>query len=202
MATTIRLPRAQRRAQIATAAAAAFLRGGFDGTSMDDVAREAGVTRLIVYRIFDGKEVLYRAVLDLVLDDLDASFQQRVEAADPPEPIAAVLLGVARRHPDAFRLLWRHAAHEAPFARFVREFRRAVNEYAEALLAPALAEPVVRRWAAEAVAGHLYDGVCLWLDEGDPERDDLFVALLAAGSRAMVDGWRDVAARTAGADGR
>jgi AcrR family transcriptional regulator len=201
MGTTIRLPRAERRAQIATAAAAAFLRGGFDGTSMDDVAREAGVTRLIVYRVFDGKEVLYRAVLDLVLDDLDASFLRRAGDADP-EPIAAVLLGVARRHPDAFRLLWRHAAHEAPFARFVREFRRAVNEYAEALLAPALAEPVVRGWAAEAVASHLYDGVCLWLDDGDPARDDVFVALLVAGSRAMVEGWREVAARAPGRGGR
>ncbi|MEO5723835.1 MAG: helix-turn-helix domain-containing protein, partial [Ilumatobacteraceae bacterium] len=49
-----RLPRAQRREQIMVAAASAFVRTGFDATSMDDVARAAGITRLIVYRIFES----------------------------------------------------------------------------------------------------------------------------------------------------
>ena len=63
---TRRLPRAERRAQLLTAAATAFVSGGFDGTSMEDVAEQAGVTRLIVYRIFATKEDLYRAVLESV----------------------------------------------------------------------------------------------------------------------------------------
>src|SRR6185436_19787519 len=69
-AVTRRLPRAERRAQLLTAAATAFVRAGFDGTSMEDVAEQAGVTRLIVYRIFATKEDLYRAVLESVTDRL------------------------------------------------------------------------------------------------------------------------------------
>src|SRR6476659_5303508 len=73
-----RLPRAERRAQILRAAAATFVRAGFDGTSMDDVARSAGVTRLIVYRIFTSKEELYRAVLEQVTTRLGEEFDTLV----------------------------------------------------------------------------------------------------------------------------
>src|SRR5215207_5909723 len=65
-----RMPRAQRQAQLLTAAASAFVRGGFDGTSMEDVAEASGVTRLIVYRNFGSKEELYRAVLASVTERL------------------------------------------------------------------------------------------------------------------------------------
>ena len=63
-----RLPRSERREQIIRAAAGVFVGGGFEGTSVDDVARAAGVTRLIVYRIFESKEALYQAVLQSVID--------------------------------------------------------------------------------------------------------------------------------------
>lgn len=185
-----RLPRDERRAQLVRCAAAVFVRGGFDATSMDDVAREAGVTRLIVYRIFESKDVLYRAVLETVIDDMAVSFEARAD-----EPIASMLLGVARRHPDGFRLLWRHAAHEPEFREVAALFKVAVTEYAIELLSGHLAGSAAapeRLWAAEAVVAHLYEGVCLWLDDGDPERDAAFVAMLSEGIRAMVVRWAEV----------
>jgi AcrR family transcriptional regulator len=185
-----RLPRAERRAQLVRCAATVFVRGGFDGASMDDVAREAGVTRLIVYRIFESKEVLYRAVLDTVLDDLAASYEARADS----EPIAAMLLGVARRHPDGFRLLWRHAAHEPEFRDTAALFKVAVTEYAIELLRDSLGESPQRLWAAEAVVAHLYEGICLWLDDGDPRRDEVFLTMLTEGVRAMVARWAAVTA--------
>ncbi len=45
-----RLPRAQRREQILTAATEAFARSGFAATSLEDIAAEAGITRVILYR--------------------------------------------------------------------------------------------------------------------------------------------------------
>ena len=92
-----RLPRDERRAQLVRCAAAVFVRGGFDATSMDDVAREAGVTRLIVYRIFPSKEDLYRAVLDAVLIDTAEAVDVRRLERDPDDPhhtIVGVMLGI------------------------------------------------------------------------------------------------------------
>jgi AcrR family transcriptional regulator len=184
--TTQRMPRAERRKQIAKAAAAVFVRGGFDGTSMDDVARQAGVTRLIVYRIFESKDDLYRAVLDDVATDLYHSF----EGADLTQGgVSRLLLEVARRRPDAFRLLWRQAAHEPAFAETARVFRDLVTAYTETLIADATDDALMRRWMAQALVSYHYEGVCTWLDEGDPARDDAFVALTSAGSRALVNTW-------------
>lgn len=198
-AATRRMPRAERREQIARTAATVFVRGGFDGTSMDDVAREAGVTRLIVYRIFESKVDLYRAVLDLVIDDLVASFAAPLEESrggtDHQRSIAGVLLGVARRHPDAFRLLWRHAAHEPAFRELAALFKVAVTDYAIALFEPTMHDETIRRWAAESVVSHLYESVCLWLDGGEPGRDAEFLALLTEGIRAMVIRWIELVGR-------
>ena len=59
-----RLNREQRREQILAAATTAFARNGFAATSLDDIAAEAGITRVILYRHFDSKTDLYQAVLD------------------------------------------------------------------------------------------------------------------------------------------
>jgi AcrR family transcriptional regulator len=184
------LPRAERREQLLTAAATAFVRGGYDGTSMEDVAEQAGVTRLIVYRIFATKEDLYRAVLESVTDRLRDDVSPELRAADGQRSgIAGVLLRIAREQPDAFRLLWRHASHEPTFMAEAQAFRDVSAGFAEAVIHPYLHDRDFRRWAANSVVAHLYDGVCAWLDSGDPDRDDEFADRLAAGIRALVTAW-------------
>lgn len=179
-----RLPRAQRRAQLVEAAAAAFLAKGYGATSVEEVAEQAGVTRLIVYRHFDGKEDLYRAVLTSVTEELRTRFD-----GDPPGGIVATLVAVARDHPDAFRLLWRHARHEPPFAAEAATFRLVAADYADGIVGRFIDDPVLRRWAATSVVEHLHEGICTWLDTGDPNRDGEFEALLRDGVRALVSAW-------------
>src|SRR5215471_17741259 len=58
------LRRAERRKQILDAATQAFARSGFVTTSLDEVAAEAGITHVILYRRFDCKAGMYRAVRD------------------------------------------------------------------------------------------------------------------------------------------
>lgn len=181
-----RLPRAERRAQLIEAAASAFLEGGYDGTSVEAVAARAGVTRLIVYRIFDGKEALYRAVLHSVTERLREEFDD-----ERPSEIAVTLLRVAREHPDAFRLLWRHARHEPAFSAEAEMFRLVAAEYADAIIVRYIADATYRRWSAAIVVDHLHEGICTWLDIGDPAADDEFAARLRSGVRALVAAWSD-----------
>jgi AcrR family transcriptional regulator len=54
----------ERRAQLLEVARQAFGRSGFHGVSMEDVAREAGVTKPIIYDHFDSKEALYLALIE------------------------------------------------------------------------------------------------------------------------------------------
>jgi len=59
---TRRLSRHERREAILAAAAAAFARTGFPTTSIADISATAGVSHLIVYRHFDSKDAVLRAV--------------------------------------------------------------------------------------------------------------------------------------------
>src|SRR5205807_1032314 len=105
------LDRPARRESILLAAATAFAQSGFAATSMDDVAAEAGITRLILYRHFDSKEALYTAVLERVRDRLEEESRVEIEGRRAISAIRALLV-VGRENPAALVLLWRHASRE------------------------------------------------------------------------------------------
>lgn len=187
------LPKAERRAAILHGAATAFAHEGFAATSMDDVATAAGITKLIVYRHFASKEELYEAVLAQVSSRLAEEFVAGLERQPPRAVGVRTFLTVAREDRDAFVLLWRHAAREPQFAEHAERFRAKAVEVADAMLV----ERVIRRdrrrrrWAAQAIVSWLVDAVVHWLEEGTPERDEEFVALVSRAVAAMVTAWTD-----------
>jgi AcrR family transcriptional regulator len=54
----------EREQQIIDIASRSFRERGFEGVSLSDLAREAGVTRNLVYHYFPNKGALFEAVLD------------------------------------------------------------------------------------------------------------------------------------------
>ncbi len=62
----IRMGAEERRAQLIESALPVFARKGYAAAGTRDLARAAGVTEPILYRHFDGKAGLFRAVLDEV----------------------------------------------------------------------------------------------------------------------------------------
>jgi AcrR family transcriptional regulator len=183
------LNREARREAILRAAEVAFARAGFADTSMEDVAREAGITKLIVYRHFDSKEELYRAVLEEVSQrQVQVFFDNVLEGSQAVG--YRTFLTVAREHPDGFVLLWRHAYREPQFAAYAREFRDKAVDVARAPLAGVFADqPSLARWAPEAVIDEMVSAVLSWLEHGDPADDDAFLAVATAGLRGMVERW-------------
>jgi AcrR family transcriptional regulator len=189
--TRVLLDRPTRRAAILRAAAAAFAERGFAATSMDDVAAAAGITRLIVYRHFESKDALYAAVLQDVRDRLaqeGSAFSGRGESA-----AVRALLAVGRDDAAGVTLLLRHAAREPQFASYADEFREQVITYADRLMRLARAPARVRsRWAAETLVSFVFDALMHWLEDGDPERDDEFLARVDASLPALVAAWAAV----------
>ncbi len=61
---SVRLPAAARREQILAIALNVFAREGYHGSSMNDVADAAGVTKPVLYQHFDSKRELYVALLE------------------------------------------------------------------------------------------------------------------------------------------
>ena len=161
-----RLRRPERREQILRAAARAFAGAGFEATSLDDVSQEAGVTRAILYRHFDSKADLYRAVLEQARGRL-------AEATGAPKYTDASLdglLAAASEDPDAFRLLFQHAAREPEFRAQMDKLRASAVGVAHHELADMVPDRAWARWAAQLVAFATIEAVIAWLDAGQPDR--------------------------------
>jgi AcrR family transcriptional regulator len=70
----------ERKAQLLKVARKVFGTKGFHGVSMDDVAREAGVTKPILYDHFSSKEALYLALLDADAESLEHRIRDALAA--------------------------------------------------------------------------------------------------------------------------
>jgi AcrR family transcriptional regulator len=71
---------AERRRQLIAATADLFLHKGYHATTVDDVARCAGMSKKTVYQVFSSKSEL----LDALLSDWFAPFATPIEADDRP----------------------------------------------------------------------------------------------------------------------
>lgn len=164
-----RLPRAERREQILAAATRAFARTGFTATSLDDIAAEAGISRVILYRHFDSKTDLYRAVLDRA----QARLQAAVGTSDFNFASVDALVSAAADDPDGFKLLFRHAAREPEFRREMDEFQAGVVAIALRQIAREIPDPAWARWAAQLAPAVTIEAVMAWLDAGRPDRSQV-----------------------------
>lgn len=67
-----RLPRAERRGQLLEVARVVFAAQGYAGTSMDEIAERADVSKPVVYQHFGGKQELFLELLDAEVERLRA----------------------------------------------------------------------------------------------------------------------------------
>ena len=181
-----RLRRKERREQVLAAATRAFARSGFAATSLDDIAAEAGVSRVILYRHFESKTELYRAVLERARARLAAG----VGTGAYTTAAVDALLRIAAEDPDGFRLLFQHAAREPEFRGWADQFRAAAVDVAYRQIAEMVPDPAWAGWASHLAPTIAIDAVIGWLDAGQPDPDS------AAGRILRVLGAIVDAART------
>jgi AcrR family transcriptional regulator len=157
--------RPERREQILDAATRAFARGGFAATSLDDVATEAALTRVMLYRHFESKADMYRAVLDRACTRL----AETVGGDDFDDDSIPALLRAASADPDAFRLLFHHAAREPEFRELIDTLTAASAEIAQHNLAQRIPAGPWLDWAARVIPTFTTEAVIAWLDAGQPD---------------------------------
>jgi AcrR family transcriptional regulator len=162
-----RLPRAQRREQILAAATEAFARSGFAATSLDDIAAQAGVTRVILYRHFDSKTDLYLAVLDRMCARLEAHVGEPVGGFT--DASIDGLLHAAAESPAGFRLLFHHAVREPEFSERIEKFRAGITTAAYLQISALVPDEALAQWAAQLAPVAAIEAITAWLDAGQPE---------------------------------
>lgn len=162
------LKRPERRRALVAAATRAFAKDGFAATSLEDVAAEAGVSKVLIYRHFDTKAELYQAALDEVANQL-------VQATGAPDKLSpnslAGLAKVARDNPDGFRLFFRHSGREPEFREHADWLRAAMAKTAEPYLRQVVKDEARLRWASAVVPAVVIETLLAWLDSGAPDPD-------------------------------
>jgi AcrR family transcriptional regulator len=108
-----KLPAHLRRSVVLDVATRQFANGGRVGTSVDDIASEAGVRKPAIYELFGSKDDLFRSCVDQAVQALRDNFRVvNAETSDLERPErtrrrVAAAVDYAERHPDSFRLLVR-----------------------------------------------------------------------------------------------
>lgn len=82
----------QKRELLLHSASSMFKKKPFDKVTVDDIAREAGVSKGVVYLYFESKDGLYMALLEHVFTELFEEFATHPEIDDPLEQLEHVFL--------------------------------------------------------------------------------------------------------------
>jgi AcrR family transcriptional regulator len=187
-----RVPRAVRQHQLVELAEELFAERGYAGASMDELSRRAGVTKPVVYELFESKDGLFRACVDRAIGRLAESIAAAVRAETEPEArLRAGGMAFLRFARDN-RVAWELMGMGGRFAYQALTVRRSQAELIRTLMeeiAPAGTDPRELEAVAHAV-NSAYEGVAHWMRE-HPEVPvervaDWVVALLLPGLRRFT----------------
>ncbi|GIG36578.1 TetR family transcriptional regulator [Cellulomonas pakistanensis] len=183
--TRARMTATQRRAQLLDVSRRLFAEKGFEGTSVEEIAARAEVSKPVVYEHFGGKEGIYAVVVDREIQALTGALTAALDEGGHPkvmvERSALALLGYIEESEDGFRILVR----DSPVAQATGTFSSLIGDVAtqvEHLLAEQFTRQHLDPRTAPIYAQMLVGMVALtgqyWLDARLPEKADVAAALV------------------------
>lgn len=174
----------QRREQLLDIGRTLFADRGFEGTSVEEIAAKAGVSKPVVYEHFGGKEGLYAVVVDREMRRLLDMVTSALTAGHPRELLeqaAFALLDYIDTFTDGFRILVRDspvASTTGTFASLISDIATQVEDILglefkargfDAKLAPLYAQALV---GMVALTGQW------WLNAKKPKKADVAAHLV------------------------
>jgi len=180
----VRMSGTQRREQLLDIGRSLFAAKGFDGTSVEEIAERAGVSKPVVYEHFGGKEGLYAVVVDREVRRLLERIEASLKGQHPRELLeqaAGALLDYVERDTDGFRILVRDspvASTSGTFASLISDIATQVEHVLaeqfknlgyDAKLAPLYSQALV---GMVALTGQW------WLVARKPKRDEVAAHLV------------------------
>ena len=175
---------AERREQLLGIGRRLFAERGFDGTSIEEIAAQAGVSKPVVYEHFGGKEGLYAVVVDREMQRLlgmvtaslaEGHYRQKLEGA------ATALLEYIEDSADGFRILVRdsHAASgTGTFASLLSEIASQVEHILGAEFKAKGYDPKLAPMYAQMLVGMVALTGQWWLDARRPKLDEVAAHLV------------------------
>jgi AcrR family transcriptional regulator len=175
-----RLDVEERRRRLLELGTELFARHDYDALSMAAIAREAGISKALLYHYFPSKQAYFVATLEQKAEEL-AGLIAPDPALAPGEQLATSLdafLGWVEENGDAYAKLVRGAGAVPE----VREVMEAVRDATAELIIAGLPTPPtpVRRNAVRAWLWFMDGAILDWLEHRDLTREELKTVVLRA----------------------
>jgi AcrR family transcriptional regulator len=165
----------ERREQLLDIGRRLFAERGLDGTSIEEIAARAGVSKPVVYEHFGGKEGLYAVVVDREVGRF-LEMATRVLAGDDTMPkfeVAAVsLLRYIEDNADGFRILVRDSnptSGSGTFASLISDVAGQVEYILGDVLRTRGYDPKLAPMYAQMLVGMVAFTGQWWLDARKPD---------------------------------
>jgi AcrR family transcriptional regulator len=175
----------ERREQLLTIGRTLFAERGLDGTSVEEIAAAAGVSKPVVYEHFGGKEGLYAVVVDREFERLLASVTEALNSAmhyrHKLEKAALALLEYVETNPDGFRILVRDShggTGTGSFASLLSEIAGEVEHVMAQELGAHDYDDKVAPMYAQMLVGMVALTGQWWLDVRRPKREEVAAHLV------------------------
>ena len=159
----------ERRELLLAVAKKVFAERGFQAATMDDIAKEAGFTKPILYQYFESKTDLYHEIVTVTAQKLIDKLASAVSIADTPrakiEVAFKVYFDMVVSETDAFRILFIHS-HEGSTAGDLRNVELTLVSFLEPFIDISISKEH-RRQLAAGVVGIAEGAAVVWLVQQD-----------------------------------
>jgi AcrR family transcriptional regulator len=174
----------ERRAQLLDIGRRLFAERGLDGTSIEEIAAQAGVSKPVVYEHFGGKEGLYAVVVDREVERFLTMATALLEGEDTMakfEMAAVELLRYIQSNSDGFRILVRDSnptSGSGTFASLMGDIASQVEHLLGDVLKKRGYDPRLAPIYAQMLVGMVSAAGQWWLDERKPKLEEMAAHLV------------------------
>ncbi|MEW9554183.1 TetR/AcrR family transcriptional regulator [Nonomuraea sp. NPDC050783] len=179
-----RMSGSERREQLIRISRTLFAEKGFDGTSIEEIAATAQVSKPVVYEHFGGKEGVYAVVVDREMQKLLTMITEALSASHSLiklERAALALLQYIEESSEGFRILVRdsHAASgTGTFASLISEIASQVEDVLADEFSARGYDPKLAPIYAQMLVGMVALTGQWWLDVRKPGREEVAAHLV------------------------
>ena len=174
----------ERRAQLLDIGRRLFAERGLDGTSIEEIAARAGVSKPVVYEHFGGKEGLYAVVVDREVERFLTMATTLLEGEDTMakfELAAVELLKYIQENSDGFRILVRDSnptSGSGTFASLISDIASQVEYILGDVLQARGYDPAYAPMYAQMLVGMVAFTGQWWLDARSPRIEEMAAHLV------------------------
>jgi AcrR family transcriptional regulator len=170
----------EHRHQLIEVARSLFAERGYEGTSIEEIALRANVSKPVVYEHFGGKEGLYAVVVDremsALLDGITTSLTKATDNQSRlrVERVALALLTYVDEHTDGFRILIRNSPASISAGTYSTLLNDAVGQVSSILAGDFSRrglDPETAPLYAQALVGSVSMTAQWWLDVREPKKE-------------------------------